>query len=74
MELLDSNNQWRDGQRRRNDNGMNSSIKSENDYNGKGRRHRKNRYFILDSASINANRLHAIKSYRITKILFKLHI
>lgn len=42
MELLDSNNQ-----RRRNDNGMNSSIKSENDYNGKGRRHRKNRYNML---------------------------
>lgn len=49
MELLDSNqHQWRDGQRRRNDgSGLNSSIKSENDYNGshKGRRHRKNRYF-----------------------------
>lgn len=49
MELLDANNQWRDGQRRRNDgSGLNSSIKSENDYNGshKGRRHRKNRYFV----------------------------
>lgn len=49
MELLDSNNQWRDGQRRRNENGMNSSIKSENDYNGKGRRHRKNRYFMCSA-------------------------
>ncbi|XP_031634459.1 band 4.1-like protein 4 isoform X2 [Contarinia nasturtii] len=48
IELLDANNQqWRDGQRRRNDgSGLNSSIKSENDYNGSGhksRRHRKNR-------------------------------
>lgn len=47
MEFLDANNQqWRDGQRRRNDgSGLNSSIKSENDYNGsnKSRRHRKNR-------------------------------
>ena len=49
MELLDSNQQqWRDGEpRRRNDgSGLNSSTKSENNYNGshKGRRHRKNRY------------------------------
>lgn len=48
MDLLDPNQSWRDAQRRRNDCGMNSSIKSETDYNGshKGRRHRKNRYFI----------------------------
>lgn len=60
MELLD----WRDGQRRRNDNGMNSSIKSENDYNGKGRRHRKNRYVLMiclcipDQCGMTVNDIH----------------
>ncbi|XP_055315632.1 band 4.1-like protein 4 isoform X2 [Sitodiplosis mosellana] len=48
IELLDSNqHQWRDGEqhRRTDGSGLNSSIKSENDYNGshKGRRHKKNR-------------------------------
>lgn len=49
MELLDSNHQWRDGQRRRNDvNALNASIKNnDNDMHSssshKSRRHRRNR-------------------------------